>query len=671
MNSIKVRHFRIYGDNIIECERTIELLLTSLSLTIDKLKGPFGFPSNPRFKIEHESNEETFEFTYFPGFGRWDFDILESIRSSGGVIREAPDAIITEILEQEERLILAIEFSTALSAGNQAWQRNGRAYSLGLSRIPYLYINEVGGHELSGKRERKTTRLPNPAVPFSYLTFSNSIRSIVLPVYYPQDGMDKTDKKKYQDIFGKVDLYQLINELLFSINSEATVLTMEKRVLEFVKILADRGKNKRSFTSSQWVAAYNYIKKGTKNTLCSYLKNVPPINWSKTAYIDSLTSTFKDLKSFASGLCWGFTSGNLPICLLPKENRKRFATKVLELYPNLDKTFSTWLDKEEDLVLCWVMGFKPKGDDARPDRGLPPLTRMLVGPDTEILTIVYGPAKSNQWAILVDNPKLLANQNGLWEAIMAVSDGILVDSSTFNQENHGIVKAFWSEKTSKSMRERHIASEVPTTLGEQDVDTLIHLIFAKLGGSKVFESFCNPPGGDWSGISLLSSDRKKQVRWFSLPRVGDSKAKRPDHVIELFDITRKPLVFSIESKERARDLERNIGYRLNLYMKNLMSFNPDVEIIENEDSEWKNSTMSLIQDDYILVSGASFLVGSKNELDRYIESSEVDLLIAFMYWESKKGCSIYLRARTDIGKVLEGYVRSLNLSGLTVKVEPD
>ena len=106
-------------------------------------------------------------------------------------------------------------------------------------------------------------------------------------------------------------------------------------------------------------------------------------------------------------------------------------------------------------------------------------------------------------------------------------------------------------------------------------------------------------------------------------------------------------------------------------MKNLMSFNPDVEIIENEDSEWKNSTMSLIQDDYILVSGASFLVGSKNELDRYIESSEVDLLIAFMYWESKKGCSIYLRARTDIGKVLEGYVRSLNLSGLTVKVEPD
>ena len=29
------------------------------------------------------------------------------------------------------------------------------------------------------------------------------------------------------------------------------------------------------------------------------------------------------------------------------------------------------------LILCFILGFKPRGDDARPDRGLNPLIKMI------------------------------------------------------------------------------------------------------------------------------------------------------------------------------------------------------------------------------------------------------------------------------------------------------
>ena len=95
-----------------------------------------------------------------------------------------------------------------------------------------------------------------------------------------------------------------------------------------------------------------------------------------------------------SELAVGLTSTNLPLCLIPPNNRLQFANLIRATYPGISREFSTWLEKKEHLVICWVMGFKPKGDDARPDRGLPPLARMLIGPETELLTIVYGPSST-------------------------------------------------------------------------------------------------------------------------------------------------------------------------------------------------------------------------------------------------------------------------------------
>ena len=65
----------------------------------------------------------------------------------------------------------------------QAWQRSGRGYSAGMSKIPYLYVAENGGFELdTNTRERKAARLPNATVPFSYLTYSHE-NSPMLPIY--------------------------------------------------------------------------------------------------------------------------------------------------------------------------------------------------------------------------------------------------------------------------------------------------------------------------------------------------------------------------------------------------------------------------------------------------------------------------------------------------------
>ena len=106
-----------------------------------------------------------------------------------------------------------------------------------------------------------------------------------------------------------------------------------------------------------------------------------------------------------------------------------------------------------------------------------------------------------------------------------------------------------------------------------------------------FEGMCNPPGGDWSGFSVLSPDNKEK-RWLSLPR--ESKViigKRPDHIFQLSKILPRPILLIVESKEHSRDLEENVGINLINYVKKLMSFVPNVERdISTKKSTWNRAT---------------------------------------------------------------------------------
>jgi len=134
----------------------------------------------------------------------WGDNIKDVFQSYGAPLREATDAIITKILNKEgsEEILLAVEFSSALPAGNNAWQRNGRALACATVGVPYLYFTEVGGVELGKNRVIKAPRFPNPIVPFSYLTASKVYGVLCLPVYAPSPSSSENIYAQFSQAIG-------------------------------------------------------------------------------------------------------------------------------------------------------------------------------------------------------------------------------------------------------------------------------------------------------------------------------------------------------------------------------------------------------------------------------------------------------------------------------------
>lgn len=160
-------------------------------------------PYMPQYEIRCDS-ELLFTVELLPGHGRWNVDLQEVLRSYGSTLREAVDAIVTRVSPdgQQEEIIIALEFCNALLAGNQAWQRNGRALACAVVGMPYLYFAEIGGIELDRNRHIKASRVPNPIVPFSYLTASKHFDVVCLPVYLPSQSSSEEIRQRYADVFG-------------------------------------------------------------------------------------------------------------------------------------------------------------------------------------------------------------------------------------------------------------------------------------------------------------------------------------------------------------------------------------------------------------------------------------------------------------------------------------
>ena len=113
---------------------------------------------------------------------------------------------------------------------------------------------------------------------------------------------------------------------------------------------------------------------------------------------------------------------------------------------------------------------------------------------------------------------------------------------------------------------------------------------------------CNPPGGDWSGLSLIG---EKEYRWLSLPRVSDN-SKRPDHVIQLFNILDESIILSIESKDKANNLENEIGVQLKKYITDLTNYIPSVERIKYT-KDWDISSSKASISLKYLLSGIAYI----------------------------------------------------------------
>ena len=646
----------IHGDNIVECERALDLIQLAMKDRIIGVKLTTTSVVCPQYELKLRSPSSSLNVVFFPGFGRWDHNILDSVRQRGGVLREAADIIVTSVKNGSELPLFAIEFCGALPAGNQAWQRSGRAYSFGKSKIPYLYISELGGFELNTKRQRKAARQPNPAVPFSYLAFSMEQDTPVFPIFITAPGADDTSREYYGQEFAEKELIELVSIMLGDADDTAVFESLQKKVLSFVKKRAEQSPGKNTLSFDQWQSAFDIIDRG--DSLSEYLTNTVKMHWSKTAYIDGLTANARVVMELGKKYGVGLTASNLPMCLVPGSQRISFSKELSKVFPNMSSRFKDWLKTEEDLAICWVMGFKPKGDDARPDRGLPPLARMLVGQDTQMMTFIYGPAPAATWTMLETQPANLASKNGLWEAILETSDAILAESATQTNGAQAFIATHWRGGAKPSAASNDfLVSPSPLKLGENDVDTAIHLLLSKIMDDSIFEGMCNPPGGDWSGVSILGEKAEIEYRWLSLPRVSVTGAKRPDHVFQLFGASSKPVILSVESKETAKSLERGIGPRLSDYLAFLMASGASISRTRNT-IHWKISDAVVDTSQFTFASAGAFLGGTDQHIADSLKRSETDFTFVVNFADTGESSQMILWSQTQIGAEICDYILS-------------
>ena len=139
---------------------------------------------------------------------------------------------------------------------------------------------------------------------------------------------------------------------------------------------------------SNGVKLIRRFRKG-KGGLVEYVLGQRKVRWAKRrAEKVEVTDRVNKLMSLAALHAQGLSSSSLPFCLVPAGNRLVFAEAIERLYSDLGDDYLGWLRREKSLVICWITGYKPGGQDSRPDRGLVPFGRMLVGEECDLLSVV-------------------------------------------------------------------------------------------------------------------------------------------------------------------------------------------------------------------------------------------------------------------------------------------
>lgn len=630
--------FRIHGDNIIECERIVKIILKELNEK--KVMVTLLNPSVIVYSIDFKYNDQDYHWIIelLPGFNknnstRWEKNIFKVLSENGSFLDETPDVIITTIDNNKEIILCAIEFCSALQAGNQAWQRSGRAFSTGRAKCPYLYVVDFVKYELDAKtRKRKALRFPNPAVPFSYINYSRILNSFVAQIYIKSEEFDKNSESILSEFdennFGEIELQRYILKLMCGLDCSNEIESIFNKNLNMVKFLAKNYRKNEDFSPEDWNTIYleniDIIEFAIKKNTFPFKKTIT----KKGQHGNSLQ--FVELvKEYSVGLA----SIDLPFGIIPSTNKTEFINRLKELYPEYsDEILNSIISSNKDLFICIIKGFKPKGDDNRPDRGILPFLAMLTSENIEILTYLYGPILEYSSNLLESNQLQLAFGNGLWKSILSLSDYLALDVPLLSKTSILDKKALYNTSDLKkyflvNTRETELSQDSfhckVAELQENDVDTGIHFLFKYLLKDNCFEGMCNPPGGDWSGLSLLFN--KSEYRWLSLPRVSEN-GKRPDHVIEIFGLLSKPILLLIESKELSKNLENNIGEDLKNYLKNLMDFSPSVKKELGKDTHWEKNTLNLNYKDFEIISAAAYLNKKALSPESILSTSKCDLL---------------------------------------------
>lgn len=660
------KHLRIHGDNIVECERILNVIL--FTLPVDNCVRSFASKSCMSVSITTTTHDELY-FELFPGFNkntsdRWNSNILDLLTQQGSFLDETPDTILTEVSPHGERILVSIEFCSALQAGNQAWQRSGRAYSTSRTKLcPYLYIVDFVKYELNtNTRKRKALRFPNPAVPFSYISYSKGLPLPVLQAYFRseefQPSFDSALSGFDTTIFSELDVSKYLIELIYDMdttNSENILLSKNYKMVEFIS----RNSKSNSFSTADWSVLYKIPD------VLTFSKRTNKFNFKKKIAEKSISGHIKEFNELVEKYSVGIASSDLPFGLIPSNLRTKFIKELAKIYNISDSQFYSDFDPGKDLIVCMLKGFKPGGDDNRPDRGLLPFISMLTNENVEMLTFIYGPIYQNSLNLFDTNILELARRNGLWKSFVSLSNYIIIDSpillpnktvsatNAIRIVNNNHNKALYLN--SKQPIIPILVSTNPSHYSENDVDTLMHTIFKYLMPNS-FEGLCNPPGGDWSGLSVIDSLNPdgNEYRWLSLPRVSQS-GKRPDHVFTIDYLLDKPLILTVESKESAYKLETNIGQYLKNYISYLFDFNPSVEKKLSSNS-WNISSTKLNKSDYYCASIGCFLAPMSIDLQNINSSCNCDILIAFDPCNCANTWNIKVEGFTQLGLTISNHI---------------
>lgn len=631
-----MREFHIHGDNVIECERMIEYIEKGLNGA--HVTYSFASPACPQVTMSfpRDDTNQSVKFLLYPGFNktngsRWKSDIYEPLKKNGSILDETPDALITRINNSgDEEVLVAIEFCSALQAGNQAWQRSGRAFSTSRSGCPYLYIVDFVKYELDKQtRQRKALRFPNPAVVYSYINHSNNSGVFCTQVYVRaeefQPSFDSDLSGFSDDYFGDEAFSQyLVAKLLGEPTHQIECLLLEKN-MKVVDFLTSRSGDTNCFKKSDWDFLYR-----SKRDVIEYAAVNGSFSCSKKIANKSVSSeSVLEFRDLVKEMSVGIGSQDLPIGIISKNNLDLFKHRAKAIYPEKPNIDSIPCDS--NLIVCLIKGFKPRGDDNRPDRGLLPLVAMLSNTRQNVLTFIYGPLLDTSYKQLLTDPKKLAGRNGLWKAVLSLSDYILLDCPVLHGAtdstqqflcNTGLKDQLLKVPKSHTLSMSKIPSE-PCAYSEDDVDTALHVLFSKSLKIGSFECMCNPPGGDWSGFSVKRNNI--EYRWLSLPRVSNG-GKRPDHIAEIFGLGDKPILLVVESKGQAKDLEASVGTQLIKYIDWLMKSTPSAERADSHTGEWTISHSRVSPGDYTFISAGAFLRNANNDYQSILSKSSCDIL---------------------------------------------
>lgn len=668
--------YRIHGDNIVECERIVKIIVNTLRPK--KIHTSLISPSTIaiEFKTVYARTSVDWRLELLPGFNknkkkRWEGNIFDALKEAGSYFDETPDIVISKLNDHtEEKILLSIEFCSALQAGNQAWQRSARAFSVGRTGCPYIYVVDIGKYELDKKtRERKNVRLPNTAVAYSYVNYSKTTGNLVTQLYTKSEEFDRQKESTLKDFdednFGTKELGVYIIKLMLgesTSNEEACLLDKNMNVIRF---LSQRTDSKKNFTDIEWAEIHDL----DTGDIIDFAVNKRRFGFHKTVTAKGQHGQSAKIVKLMDKYGIGFASKELPFGIISANDRPAFAKEISKIYSTINTDIINSIGStDKHLVVALFKGFKPKGDDARPDRGLLPFAAMLSSCDVDVMSYIYGPIIERNLLLLDSEPYKLAERNGLWRSILSLNNFVLIDAPVLSKVGYDVVRLFETTDikkhynslgVGKSIMPKPIFSNTPVNYTEDDVDTGIHYLFTHVLGKICFEGMCNPPGGDWSGFSII--DKKGfENRWVSLPRESKFiEGKRPDHILQISNVFKKPLLLSIESKEKSFDLEKDVGIALITYIKKLLDFVPSAKrkLCPCCNLNWKWGDERVDFNDFEVVSAAAYLRKYAQPTEKVLQKKcEMLFIMDPIFTERKIGWEIEIIPSTERSKIIKDFI---------------